>query len=56
MGKGCLWRSEDDQREVGNSGDTASVPRCHEIPQVLGSCGRILRMGANWQNQAALLF
>src|ERR1700733_3822557 len=48
-------RGEDDQREVGNSSDIASVPRCHEIPQVLGSGRRVLRVGADGENQAAIL-
>ena len=47
--------AQHDQREVGNGGHEARVPRCAEIPQVPDPCGRLLRVGANGESQAAVL-
>ena len=33
MGQRLVWRGKVDQREVGNGGDEARIPRCVEITQ-----------------------
>ena len=55
MGERLLYRSENDQRKVGNSKHQASVPKCVEISQVPGPRGRVLRGGEDGKNQAAIL-
>jgi len=56
MGEGCLRCCPDDQRQIGDSEHKARIPRCDEIPQVSDSCGRLLRVDANGENKAAVLF
>jgi len=42
MGERLLFRRQDDQRKIGNSGHEASVPRCIAISQVPDSRRRFL--------------
>ena len=56
MGKRPFGCGKNDKCEVGDSKLEARVPRFSEISQVLDSRRRILRMGADGQIQAAVLF
>jgi putative SOS response-associated peptidase YedK len=42
VGERLIGCGENDQREIGNGGHEAGVPRCVEIPQVPDSCRRLL--------------
>jgi hypothetical protein len=47
MGTEPFGRRQDDQRKIGNGEHQTRVPRCAAISQVSGSCGWVLRVGAD---------
>src|SRR5215471_7780569 len=51
----CLWRCKHDQREIGNRGNVAGIPRRDEVSAMPGASRCVLRMETAWKPEAAVL-